>query len=149
MPILAASNDSVLQYGGDVTPSQAWLQLQEHPDATLIDVRTQPEWVFSGLPNLNPISKRVHTISWKLYPTMEVNTRFVEAVAEVVAEKNTPIYFLCKTGGRSMDAAIAMTQAGYRRCYNIADGFEGDRNEDGQRGSLSGWKASNLPWEQA
>ena len=43
----------------------------------------------------------------------------------------------------------AMTAEGYARCYNVAGGFEGDRNGDGHRGSSNGWKAAGLPWLQS
>jgi len=144
-----AIHNSVSNYAGDVSPAQAWQELQNNPLAILIDVRTQPEWVFSGVPSLQSVGKQPLMISWKLYPTMEQNIGFVPAVCRLVAEKDAPIYFLCKTGGRSLDAAIAMTEVGYTQCYNVADGFEGDRDDNGRRGTLSGWKASNLPWEQA
>lgn len=144
----AASEAHREAYAGDVTPEDAWRSLENETDALLIDVRTQPEWTFAGLPNLQSINKKTITISWKLYPTMETNPEFVRMVEDVAPEKNTPIFFLCKTGGRSTDAAIALTQAGYSRCYNVAGGFEGDRDEQGRRGFISGWKAVQLPWEQ-
>lgn len=138
-----------LGYAGDVSARECWQMLQKAPDAVLIDVRTQPEWVFSGLPNLTSINKKIEAISWKLYPTMDLNSEFTQMVTSVALNTNTPLFFLCKTGGRSLDAAIAMTQAGYPFCYNVAGGFEGDRNAQGQRGKINGWKAAELPWEQA
>lgn len=149
MSAVQASDSLVLHYAGDVTPDQAWDQLAKQADAVLIDVRTQPEWTFSGLPNLRSIGKQTVTLSWKIYPTMEVNPHFVSSLSEKITNKNAALYFLCKTGGRSLDAAIAMTRAGYSQCYNVAHGFEGDRDEHGHRGTANGWKASNLPWEQA
>lgn len=147
--MMQASQTLEFGFAGDVSAAECWSALQENPDAILIDVRTQPEWVFSGLPNLSKINKNIKTISWKLYPTMDINSEFTQMVASVAPNKNTPLFFLCKTGGRSADAAIAMTQAGYTDCYNVADGFEGDRNGEGRRGNINGWKAAELPWEQA
>ena len=144
----AVSEHADLVYAGDISPADAWEMLAQKPDAQLIDVRTQPEWVFSGTPNLQKLQKQVQTISWKLYPTMEHNTEFAGMVASVAPNPDTPLLFLCKTGGRSLDAAVAMTQAGYTRCYNVAGGFEGDRDAQGRRGCVNGWKASELPWEQ-
>ena len=136
-------------FAGNVSPKDAFQALQDTTEAILIDVRTQPEWVFSGTPNLTSINKKLQTISWKLYPTMETNSEFTQMVASVAPNTNTPLYFICKTGGRSTDAAIAMTQAGYTQCYNLAEGFEGDRDGQGRRGNITGWKAAELPWEQA
>jgi rhodanese-related sulfurtransferase len=58
------------------------------------------------------------------------------------------VLFLCRSGGRSKSAAIAQTGAGYKKCYNVAGGFEGDLDADGHRGHIGGWKAAGLPWKQ-
>lgn len=136
-------------YAGDVSAAQAWEALASDPSAQLIDVRTQPEWVFCGVPSLAALGKDVRFISWKLYPTMELNRDFAAMVSAVAVDKNTPLYFLCKSGGRSLDAAMAMTREGYARCYNIEDGFEGECDASRHRGKINGWKAAQLAWEQA
>jgi len=136
-------------YAGDVTPADAWAALTQSPNAQLVDVRTQAEWSFAGVASLDSLNKTVKTVSWKFYPNFEVNARFVEQLEQAVADKNAPLYFLCKTGGRSTDAAIAATAAGYTHCYNIEGGFEGDINTNHQRGQVNGWKASRLPWQQS
>lgn len=136
-------------YSGDVSPAETWTALSSNPLTQLVDVRTQAEWAFSGIPLLDSLNKNVKMISWKFYPNFDVNTRFVEQLEASVPDKTTPLYFLCKTGGRSADAAIAATAAGYTECYNIEGGFEGDINTNHQRGQINGWKAARLPWQQA
>lgn len=136
-------------YAGDVTPADAWNALAQYADAQLIDVRTQAEWSFSGVPSLDSMNKTLKTLSWKFYPNFDVNPRFIEQLEAAVSDKSAPLYFLCKTGGRSTDAAIAATAYGYTQCYNIEGGFEGDINSNHQRGQVNGWKASRLPWQQA
>ena len=145
----SAARAETPNYAGDVSPVDAWNALNSKPSAQLVDVRTQAEWSFAGVPSLDSVNKNVKTISWKFYPNFDVNPRFIEQLEATVADKNTPLYFLCKTGGRSADAAIAATAAGYTACYNIAGGFEGDINTNHQRGQVNGWKASRLPWQQA
>ena len=54
-------------YGGDVTPEQAWKILSENPDAILVDVRTQPEWIFVGVPDLGSLGKRAVFIPWQVF----------------------------------------------------------------------------------
>ena len=136
-------------FAGDVSPTEAWDALTQNKKAELIDVRTHAEWVFSGMPNLESLDKSVKGISWKFYPNFDLNPQFMEQLETAVPDKTTPLYFLCKTGGRSTDAAIAATAAGYVTCYNVASGFEGDSNQFHQRGSKNGWKAAQLPWQQA
>ncbi len=136
-------------YAGDVTPQEAWDALQADTTAQLIDVRTNPEWTFAGLPNLDSLGKKTETLSWKFYPNFDLNPDFIARLEQLHPNKSAPLYFLCKTGGRSADAAIAATQAGYARAYNVAGGFEGDMNNNRQRGTTSGWKSAGLPWLQA
>ena len=144
-----AMHDHGLRYAGDITPQQAWEMLTSNASTQLIDVRTQPEWAFAGLPELSSLGRKTLTLSWKFYPTFELNTEFLAQLKTLIPDTTTPLLFLCKTGGRSADAATAATALGYSACYNIAGGFEGDANGNRQRGKINGWKAANLPWEQA
>lgn len=134
---------------GDVSPSEAWAALSCDVSAQLIDVRSHAEWVFAGMPDLASLNKQIVAISWKLYPAMERNPEFLSQLNKAVPDHSTPLYFLCKTGGRSTDAAHAAAEAGYTHCVNIAEGFEGECNASNQRGKVNGWKAANLPWNQA
>jgi rhodanese-related sulfurtransferase len=145
----SAARVNVPLFAGDVSPVDAWSSLTSNEAAQLIDVRTQAEWSFAGIPSLDSLAKTVKTISWKFYPNFDVNARFIEQLEVAVPDKSAPLYFLCKTGGRSTDAAIAASAAGYSQCFNIEGGFEGDINANHQRGQVNGWKASRLPWQQA
>lgn len=142
-------HDHGLRYAGDIPPVEAWTMLSGSRAAQLVDVRTQPEWTFAGLPDLSALNRKTLTLSWKFYPSFELNQQFLAQLSSLVPDTSTPLLFLCKTGGRSADAAAAATAAGYTACYNIAGGFEGDANAGRQRGKVNGWKAADLPWEQA
>ncbi len=135
-------------YAGDVTPQEAWDALAKDPKACLIDVRTQPEWSFVGLPNLAPLGRKPILASWQVYPTMSVDPDFAAKVAGEVGGGARPLYFLCRSGARSRAAAIAMTEAGLGPCFNISGGFEGDKDADSHRGRTNGWKAAGLAWVQ-
>lgn len=135
-------------YGGDVSPKQAWEILSKAPDAVLVDVRTQPEWVFVGVPDLGPLGKRAVFIPWQVFPAMQVNGEFVKLIQQAGVKPDAPVLFLCRSGGRSRAAAIAATQQGFARAYNIAGGFEGPHDAEKHRGGKEGWKADGLPWIQ-
>lgn len=135
-------------YAGDVTPAEAWRLLQTDPDAVLVDVRTDAEWSYVGGPDLAPVRKDALRLQWKMFPAMALNPRFADQVADAVAKRDAPVLFLCRSGQRSRDAAIALTQRGYTRCYNISDGFEGPPDASGHRGTVAGWKVAGLPWKQ-
>jgi rhodanese-related sulfurtransferase len=147
-----AGQPSLSAYAGDLDPREAWALLAENRAARLIDVRTAAEWSFVGIPDLSSLGHDLWRIEWQSYPGMGLNPNFtaeVEAALERAGgDCSTPLLFLCRTGGRSQAAAMTMTQAGFSRAYNIAQGFEGDLDEARHRGSLSGWKATGLPWRQ-
>jgi rhodanese-related sulfurtransferase len=70
-------------------------------------------------------------------------------MVEAAADKDTPLLFLCRSGGRSHAAAAALAAAGFTRCYNVLEGFEGDKDASGQRNRVGGWRAAGLPWQQS
>ena len=135
-------------YVGDISPKQAWAMLAEEPDAVLVDVRTDAEWTYVGLPDLSRIGKRTIGVMWKSYPDMTVNPGFVDDIRKVEVSPDAAVLLLCRSGVRSRSAAIALTAAGFRRCYNVAGGFEGPCDGQNHRGAAAGWKADGLPWEQ-
>jgi len=136
-------------YAGDVAPSTAWKILSENKDAVLVDVRTRAEWNYVGLPELASVGKKPALLEWQVFPSMQANPEFVSTLESAIADKDTPLLFLCRSGVRSAAAARAMTAAGYSTCLNVTDGFEGPMDAQGKRGSAAGWKASGLPWRQS
>jgi rhodanese-related sulfurtransferase len=110
------------------------------------------EWAWVGLPDLSSIGKRPVLVEWQTFPGDQLNTAFVDRVSEALipigATKDTEVLFICRSGNRSLRAARAMAAAGYTRCVNVADGFEGPLDTDRHRGRLGGWKAKGLPWTQ-
>ena len=118
----------------------------------LIDVRTIAEWAYVGLPDLSAIGKRPVLVEWQGFPDDRQNTAFVERVIEALtpigADRESELLFICRSGQRSLKAAQAMAAAGYTRCRNVVDGFEGPLDANRHRGQLVGWKAKGLPWAQ-
>ena len=135
-------------YAGDVSPSEAWRILQDEATAVLVDCRTEAEWRYVGLPDLSALDKQVVCVCWQVFPDMGLNDGFAQALAEQGVGAEQTVLFLCRSGVRSRNAAVAMTAAGYGRCFNVADGFEGPHDRERHRGRIGGWKASGLPWAQ-
>ncbi len=139
-------------YAGDVSPAEAWDMLNQTPSAQLIDVRTRAEWSYVGLPDLSGIGRKPVLAEWQSFPdgarNMQFATEAEQALGASGGDRDAPVLVLCRSGARSRAAAMALTARGYTRAYNIANGFEGDHDEQGQRGHLNGWKADHLPWRQ-
>jgi len=138
-------------YAGDLNPRESWELLSKEGDGQLVDVRTEAEWNFVGVPDLSELKRRVVLIEWQRFPAGS-NPDFVGEVIEALKRTNyrkgAPLLMLCRSGGRSRAAAIALTAEGYGPCFNIKDGFEGALDPDRHRGTAAGWKAEGLPWTQ-
>ena len=132
----------------NIAPRDVWHALRTDPAAQMVDVRTDAEWTFVGIADLSEAGKALALIPWQVYPTMSVNTAFVEQMKQAGLTPQTKIYFLCRSGVRSLAAAQAAVAAGFPNAYNIADGFEGPPDGSGHRGNVAGWKAEEMPWRQ-
>lgn len=139
-------------YFGDVTVGECWKALSDAPDSILVDVRTMAEWTYVGIPALQALGKAPILIEWQSFPSMQIDPNFADTLARKIeasgGSKTTPIYFLCRSGARSISSAQALTAAGFEHCCNVIDGFEGPPDEEGHRGRRAGWKAEGLPWVQ-
>ncbi|ABI58480.1 rhodanese-like domain-containing protein [Nitrosomonas eutropha] len=128
-------------YRGALLPSEAHKVLQSMPEARVVDVRCRAELDWVGR---IPGAIEVELLT---YPGMQPNPDFLEQLTGQVAD-DAILLFICRSGGRSDQAATLLSQNGFTECYNILEGFEGDKDESGHRGRQSGWKAAGLPWIQ-
>jgi rhodanese-related sulfurtransferase len=136
----------------EVSVTETWATLQRQSSAVLVDVRTQAEWSYVGVPDLSSLGRKPVLVEWQTFPTNAVDPHFSERLSKAVVDSGggpeTELFFLCRSGVRSLAAARAMTAAGYKRCRNVTGGFEGGLNAARHRGHEAGWKAANLPWTQ-
>jgi rhodanese-related sulfurtransferase len=131
-----------LPYGGALTPAEAHEIWRNTPGAKLVDVRTRAEWDYVGR---IPGAIEIEILS---YPGNRPNPAFLSEL-EAKVEKSAPVLFICRSGGRSHNAAMLALQAGYGAAYNVLEGFEGDRDGQGHRNTVGGWRAAGLPWTQS
>ena len=136
----------------DVSAEQTWDHLETDPKSVLVDVRTKAEWAFVGLPDLSQIGKRVLAVEWQTFPDSRIDPQFNERLGAALdgagVEKDHEVFFICRSGSRSRMAAEVMAAAGYQRCRNVAEGFEGPLDSNRHRGQTAGWKAAGLAWVQ-
>jgi rhodanese-related sulfurtransferase len=147
---LGAQSDQTATDEVDVTA--AWKGLESSPRSQLVDVRTRAEWTYVGIPDLGTLGKRAVLVEWQTFPDQSVDPRFAERLANELkaldVQLDDDLFFICRSGSRSLAAAKAMASAGYRACHNVSEGFEGPLDDARHRGSLLGWKAIGLPWQQ-
>jgi rhodanese-related sulfurtransferase len=136
----------------EVDVGTAWEGLSAGGGSQLIDVRTRAEWTYVGIPDLASLGKRPVLVEWQTFPDQTVDPRFVERLTgELKAlgiQLEDDLFFICRSGSRSLAAAKATAAAGYRNCHNVGGGFEGPLDDERHRGALEGWKAAGLPWQQ-
>ena len=126
-----------------LTPLDAAAFLAEHPMAVFVDCRSEMEYLFVG----HPVGAML--IPWNDGPDWEINPHFVGQVKKACGHAtNRPVVLICRSGNRSVDAGHALEIAGFTQVYNVLEGFEGDLDENHQRGKLGGWRKVGLPWEQ-
>jgi rhodanese-related sulfurtransferase len=128
-------------YQGELTPQEACELLQLAPGAKIVDVRTRAEWDWVGR-----VPDAVE-IEWNQYPGGVRNQNFLAELKRQV-DPEALVMFLCRSGARSVAAATAATEAGYGNCHNILEGFEGDKDANGHRNTVGGWRKAGLPWIQ-
>lgn len=128
----------------EVNPKQAWKMLQENPNAILLDVRSKVEFDYVG----HPVGA-IH-VPLQEFPDWQTDPDFSQKVIELLgtASRDVTVLTLCRSGKRSMLAAQLLEAQGYKDTVNIAEGFEGDPDENRHRGNVNGWRFHGLPWEQ-
>ncbi|MEW6314005.1 MAG: rhodanese-like domain-containing protein [Pseudomonadota bacterium] len=131
-----------LPYEGALTPREAFEILCEAPAVKLVDVRSRAELDWVGR---IPGAIEIELLS---YPGMQPNSQFLTQLEQQV-DKEGLLLFICRSGARSHTAATMATQAGYIDCYNVLEGFEGDKDAQQHRNSVGGWRAAGLPWVQS
>ena len=138
-PSRSASVRPAQGYAGDIPPQLA-CQWWQQGDAVLIDIRSDAEREWVGF-----IPGAV-ALAWKQWPGMAMNSGFDQAVRQAVPAGKKAV-LLCRSGVRSIAAARRATELGLE-AYNVLEGFEGDADEQGQRGRKGGWRFHGLPWRQ-
>ena len=128
-----------LSYAGALLPAEAHALMLA--GAKLVDVRTRAElyWV-GGVPG-------ALWVEWNDYPGGNLNPHFLAQLGELTSKEET-LMFICRSGSRSHHAAALATQAGWGDCFNVLEGFEGNKNAAGHRSTVGGWKLARLPWVQ-
>lgn len=129
-----------LPYAGAVTPAEAHALSRQ--GGRVVDVRTKPEWEFVGRP------PDATLIEWNTWPGSVRNQAFADELTAAIPPGDAPIMFLCRSGVRSHHAATLAATLGYTTALNVLEGFEGDKDADGHRGNIGGWRKAGMPWTQ-
>ena len=125
-----------------LTPIEAQAYRNSHPEAVLIDCRTEMEYFYVGHP-----TGATH-VAWQEAPEWQVNPDFATQVLRETGSKERPVLLICRSGSRTLDAGAVLEQAGFAHVINVLHGFEGDLDPTHHRNTVNGWRHDGLPWEQ-
>ncbi len=135
-----------------ITAAKAYDMLQKG-QAFLIDVRTLEECYWVGSPALEPNGMPVgYNIPWKLWPSSQLTASddfykpdmvlakelFAAIFDYLNPDKSTPIITMCRSGGRSSDAAIYLESIGFSEVYEIDNYLEEAEDVAAGNSSLGG-----------
>lgn len=135
----------------EIRPKEAFEILEQQRNAVLIDVRSSMEYEYVGHP-----PNAIH-VPIKEPPDWETKQDYVENVRSALQKQfpendsflDVPLLMLCRSGARSALGAEMLINAGYTNVYNVLEGFEGDKDENGHRNTINGWRFQGLPWKQS
>jgi rhodanese-related sulfurtransferase len=131
-----------LPYAGALLPAEAYALMQKVSGAKLVDVRTTAELEWVGrIPG-------AAAVEWNTWPGGKQNSDFLRELQGRMPPSDAPVMFICRSGGRSHNAAIVAAQAGYANAFNVLEGFEGDKDAQSHRNTTGGWRLAGLPWVQ-
>ena len=131
----------------ELTPPEVYEGLAGKDSAVLVDCRAPAEWHFTGIADLSGIGKKPVLVAIA-DETGRPNPDFVEEI-KAVMDPSTPVFVMCRVGGRSANACRSQVEAGFTNLINMAEGFEGRANENGHRNSFEGWRFHDLQWVQS
>lgn len=157
--VLIASSAQAYQniYVDDVNGVDGAYRRLASGNAIMIDVRTAEEWAWVGHPGANKsgdgaeIAQYVVNIAWEIEKPghgyeLILNNLFLGDVAKLNLPSDMEIITICRSGGRSVAAALALESAGYTNVYNTLEGFEGGTDTNGYRTRQQGWKNKGFPY---
>ena len=125
-------------------PRAAYTFLQQRTDAVLVDCRTETEHMYVG----HPVG--AEHVAWQEGLDWEIDPAFADKVKRLVkGDLNRPVLLICRSGRRSVEAAVALEAAGFSSVINVLEGFDGPLDEDFHRSTLGGWRYCGLPWYQS
>jgi rhodanese-related sulfurtransferase len=124
-----------------LTPPAA-LEMTKTPGTYIVDVRSVAEYFLIG----HPVGAfNIPLTFWnEKEHSFDPNESFLEDI-KARFKVTDVLIFICRSGDRSRRAAELALAAGFARAYNIAQGFEGEKDANGYR-TIGGWKNSGLPY---
>ena len=119
----------------NINALDAFDYLSKKVNSHLIDTRSDLEWNTTGIPDLSSINKETNLINWGPVLDQSFFDQYKKFLIIRFNQKDT-LFFICRSGARSLMAAQFAIEFGFKNCFNIYDGFYNENDQN--------WK-KNLP----
>ena len=109
--------------------------LSKKVNSHLIDTRSDIEWKSTGIPDLSSINKETNLINWGPVLDQTFFEQYKKFLLTSFDQKDS-LFFICRSGSRSLMAAKFAIEFGFKNSFNIYEGFHNENDQN--------WK-KNLP----
>ena len=116
----------------NINALDAFDYLSKEVNSYLIDTRSELEWKTTGIPDLSSINKETNLINWG--PVLDQS--FFEQYKKFLLIKfnrKDNLFFICRSGSRSLMAAQFALEFGFKNSYNIYEGFSNDNDKNWEK----------------
>ena len=113
----------------NINALDAFDYLSKKVNSFLIDTRSDLEWKTTGIPDLSSINKKTNLINWG--PVLD--QRFFEQYKNFLLtsfNQEDSLFFICRSGSRSLMAAQFAFKFGFKNSFNIYEGFYNDNDQN-------------------
>ena len=119
----------------NIKATDAFDFLSKKVNSHLIDTRSDVEWKTTGIPDLSSINKEVNLINWGPVLDQTFFEKYKKFLLTSFNQKDS-LFFICRSGSRSLLAAKYAIEFGFKNSFNIYEGFYNENDQN--------WK-KNLP----
>ena len=119
----------------NIKATDAFDFLSKKVDSHLIDTRSDLEWKTTGIPDLSSINKKTNLINWGPVLDQIFFEQYKKFLLTSFNQKDS-LFFICRSGSRSLMAAKFAIELGFKNSFNIYEGFHNENDQN--------WK-KNLP----
>ena len=109
--------------------------LSKKVNSHLIDTRSDLEWKTTGIPDLSSINKETNLLNWGPVLDQSFFEQYKKFLLTSFNQKDS-LFFICRSGSRSLLAAKYAIEFGFKNSFNIYEGFYNENDQN--------WK-KNLP----
>ena len=113
----------------NIKATDAFDFLSKKVDSHLIDTRSDLEWKTTGIPDLSSINKKTNLINWGPVLNQTFFEQYKKFLLNSFNQKDS-LFFICRSGSRSLMAAKFAIELGFKNSFNIYEGFHNENDQN-------------------